>query len=528
MQALNRTAVRQTHPTDTPFHLAAAIPRNSVKSILDCWNGYHSVPLAPEDRHLTTFITPFGRYRYKVAPQGFLAAGDAYTARLTLLTAEIVNKKQLVDDTCVYSDSLEKNFFDICRFLSISSDAGIVFNKKKFQFGQNEVEFLVFVVTEDSVRPSDKFLGAIRDFPRPRDITGIRSWFGLVNQVNFAFSESDIMLPFRNLLKPSTDFLWTQDLQEAFEGSKEEITKAVEKGVRTYDMSKITCLATDWSKQGIGFTLLQKECNCTNITPVCCSSGWSLVFAGSRFTSGAESRYSPVEGEALGVVWALEKSKHFTLGCPNLYIAVDHKPLLKILGDRHLEDIPNPRLLNLKEKTLRYRFSLVHVPGSKNSTPDATSRHPTGEGEHMEIGSLTVNQDRLSKVFLAGIRAGSEQEDRETTLEVEQFTTGTAMASLAFLSLDTGNTNHTVQSMPHNKKATPRDRLDTHSVQDTIITTRVNIIKKATPDSRESWPENLRVSSELSTIGPVGLQSEKMIIPTAPQAEQRTMAWDAE
>ena len=102
LQALNRTAVRQTHPTDTPFHLAAAIPRNSVKSILDCWNGYHSVPLAPEDRHLTTFITPFGRYRYKVAPQGFLAAGDAYTARLTLLTAEIVNKKQLVDDTCVH------------------------------------------------------------------------------------------------------------------------------------------------------------------------------------------------------------------------------------------------------------------------------------------------------------------------------------------------------------------------------------------------------------------------------------------
>ena len=187
------------------------------------------------------------------------------------------------------------------------------------------------------------------------------------------------MLPFRNLLKPSTEFLWTPDLQEAFEKSKEEILRAVEKGVRTYDMGKITCLATDWSKAGIGFMLLQKECNCTDITPVCCSSGWSLVFAGSRFTSGAESRYSPVEGEALGVAWALEKSKHFTLGCPQLLIAVDHQPLLKVLGDRHLEDIPNPRLLNLKEKTLRFKFSLVHVPGSKNKSPDAASRYPTGE-----------------------------------------------------------------------------------------------------------------------------------------------------
>ena len=77
------------------------------------------------------------------------------------------------------------------------------------------------------------------------------------------------------------------------------------------------------------------------------------------------------------MVWAPEKAKHFILGCPTLYVAVDHKPLLGLLGDRHLEDIPNPRLQNLKEKTLRYRFKLVHVPGSKHSVPDAASRHPT-------------------------------------------------------------------------------------------------------------------------------------------------------
>ena len=99
LQALNRTADRQNHPMDTTFHLAAAIPSRSIKSVMDCWNGYHSVPIAPEDRPLTTFITLFGKYRYKVAPQGFLAAGDAYTARMSAITAEITNKKQLVDDT---------------------------------------------------------------------------------------------------------------------------------------------------------------------------------------------------------------------------------------------------------------------------------------------------------------------------------------------------------------------------------------------------------------------------------------------
>ena len=45
------------------------------------------------------------------------------------------------------------------------------------------------------------------------------------------------------------------------------------------------------------------------------------------------------------------------------------------------------------------------------------------------------------------------------------------------------------------------------------------MINKATPDNTESCPKNLRASSELSTIGPVSLHSEKRIIPTTPQAE---------
>ena len=98
---------------------------------------------------------------------------------------------------------------------------------------------------------------------------------------------------------------------------------------------------------------------------------------GSRFTNPAESRYAPVEGEALAAVYALDKARYFVLGCANLIVAVDHKPLLKLFGDRSLEDIPNSRLRNLKEKTLRYRFSIVHVPGVKNKVADAASRFPT-------------------------------------------------------------------------------------------------------------------------------------------------------
>ena len=82
-------------------------------------------------------------------------------------------------------------------------------------------------------------------------------------------------------------------------------------------------------------------------------------------------RYVPVQGEALAVGWALRRSRHFTLGIDKLIVLMDHKPLLKILGDRDLADIKNPRILNLKQESLRRRFSLEHVTGKDNHVVDA-------------------------------------------------------------------------------------------------------------------------------------------------------------
>ena len=143
-----------------------------------------------------------------------------------------------------------------------------------------------------------------------------------------------------------------------------------------FDVNKVTCLATDWSKEGVGFFLLQKHCSCPERKPTCCKDGWKLVFAGSRFLKPNEQGWAPVEGEALAVVYSLEKAKYYVLGCKDLIIATDHNPLLGIFGDRSLESVDNPRLRKLKEKTLAYRFTMVHVPGRKHSGPDAMSRNP--------------------------------------------------------------------------------------------------------------------------------------------------------
>ena len=79
--------------------------------------------------------------------------------------------------------------------------------------------------------------------------------------------------------------------------------------------------------------------------PTCCPEGLSYAFTGSRFTSSTETRYSFTEGDLLAAIWALDNVKLFLLGCPNLTIVTNHKPLLGFLNNRDLK-----RLCTLKKK----------------------------------------------------------------------------------------------------------------------------------------------------------------------------------
>ena len=255
-----------------------------------------------------------------------------------------------VDDTLMWSNNIEEAFFQLCEWCDLTYRGGVTLNPSKLQFAQETVQFAGLEVTPTNVRPSFKFIDSIRNFPTPKDISGARAWFGLMNQGSYAFSMEKQMQPFCHLLRPVKLFKWTEELESLFQQSKDIIINEMKEGVRLFEISRPTCLSTDWSVNGIGFTLKQKYCDCKPIAPSCCNEGWKLCLVGSRFTTPAESRYSPVEGEALAVVYALQQTRYYVMGCKDLIVTTDHKPLLKIFNDKPLAEIPNRRLLNLKEK----------------------------------------------------------------------------------------------------------------------------------------------------------------------------------
>ena len=184
-QKLNSATKRETHHTPSPFNLVSTIPPGMLKTVLDAWNGYHSLPLDPSSKRYTTFITEYGRYWYNRGPQGYHGTGDAYTRRFDDITKGEERYRRIVDDGLLYDTDIESAFWHTFDHLKLCADNGVVFNPSKFQFAEKVVNFAGFEVNSEGFRPSASIIDAIQNFPTPTSIVDIRSWFGLVNQVSY-------------------------------------------------------------------------------------------------------------------------------------------------------------------------------------------------------------------------------------------------------------------------------------------------------------------------------------------------------
>ena len=485
-QHLNRQTLRESHPSDSPFNLASRIKPNTKKTVIDAVDGYHAVQLDEESQLLTTFITEWGLYMYRRMPQGFRGAGDAYVSRYDDIIKDVPNKVKIVDDACLFSDSIEQSFWDTWDYLTLCAENGIVASEEKFQFCQEEVDFAGLRVTDNGILPSESILSSIANFPVPHNLERARAWFGLVNQVAWAYSISPVMEPFRELIKPHNNFHWTPQLNKLFEASKLEIVAKVKDGVQSFEPQRRTCLQTDWCKHGIGYLLLQKHCSCPHPSLVtCCSDGWKLVYGGSRFTTSAESRYSPTEGEALGVSWALRHSRMFTLGCDNLFVSVDHKPLLGILNDhRELRDIDNPRIQRLKESTFGWKFGISHNPGKWHRGPDAMSRNPVEEAHYFS--------DETNNFFLETIISNPTDYDSQLLETLEEHVMAVTVASFHSHSLSSTDCVVTLADVRDAGKSDPNYKALLNLIESGFPSTR----SSTDPALREFWEVRHRLSSQ--------------------------------
>lgn len=292
---LNKFVKRERYQSDSPAQAVADIATDSAKIFtkLDALKGYHQCPLDEDSQLLTTFITPYGRFKYLRAPYGISSISEHYNRRMDEAFAGLLGYRRIVDDVVIYDSNEDEHADHVRQFLQRCTDKKIALNKEKCAFSQEEVTFAGFTLSANGYSVDKSIIAAISKFPTPANRTDLRSFFGLVNQLSASTPTiAGLLAPLRPLLSTKNEFMWSSELEAAFGSVKQSLTSAPI--LSYFDPVRPTRLCTDASRQGLGFILQQKS-----------GDSWTLIQAHSRFLSDTESRYAVIELELLAVVWAI-------------------------------------------------------------------------------------------------------------------------------------------------------------------------------------------------------------------------------
>ncbi len=344
-----------------------------VMSKLDANSGYWQAPLNDKSQLLTTFITPIGRYCCTRGPFGLSSMQEIFNKKLDFIIEGLEGVVKSTDDFLVFGKDKAEHDARLRNLLERFKASHVTLNKEKCEFSKSEVEFIGHKVSEEGVKPLSSRIQAISEFKTPTNVTELRRFLGMANQLSKYSTElADAASPLRDLLSTKNDWVWETVHAKAFEKVKNVLAQPPV--LAHFSPEKPTKIRTDGSKlNGIAVILLQQQ-----------EGVWKPVACASRFLKAAEKNYHPIEVEMLAIAWGCEKMKMFLHGLPNFQIQTDHKPLIPILQTKMLAEM-SPRIQNMRLKLLNYSFTVEYCPGKEMIDADALSRAPTQEPTEQDL-----------------------------------------------------------------------------------------------------------------------------------------------
>ena len=132
-----------------------------------------------------------------------------------------------LDDILIFSKSLEEHKQHVKQVLQILRKNKLYAKQSKCEFFKKSISFLGHVVGEKGISMEEDKVEAIKKWPVPSNVKGVRAFLGLAGYYRrFVKNFSKISLPLTNLLRTDIKFQWTDQQQESFDQLKQAITTA--------------------------------------------------------------------------------------------------------------------------------------------------------------------------------------------------------------------------------------------------------------------------------------------------------------
>lgn len=382
---LNEALQRETYKLPTLDELLPNLASAKVFTKLDLTHAYWHLVLDAESRKLTTFITPWGRFRWIRLPFGIKVSSEIFQKRLHQAIGGLKGVLCKADDVIVYGSCDENHDANLENLLQRCRDKGIVLNPDKLEYKTNEITFDGHLLTSFGLKIDPVKVKAIVDMPEPKDVGDVQRLNGMVTYLSrFLPHLTDAMKPIRDLTHKGVEWKWTEVHHKAFAQVKAMMT--VTPVLAYYDPVSDLEVQCDSSQFGLGAVLMQR--------------GQPIAYA-SRTLTPAETRYAQIEKEALAIVFAMEKFHEYTFG-NKTKVYSDHKPLESITK-KDLSKAPR-RLQRMLIRLQHYNIDIVFLPGNKMFIADTLSRACLKDAEVTEFDTvnmakfLPIRQERLEQI----------------------------------------------------------------------------------------------------------------------------------
>ena len=128
---LNAAVKRPHYVTRTLEDVISRLNGSQYFSILDARSGYWNIKLDAKSADLTTFNTPFGRYRYNRLPMGIKCAQDEFQRMIDETFGDIPNAVGIADDLIVFGRTEAEHDEALHNVLQRARQRGPKFNDEK-------------------------------------------------------------------------------------------------------------------------------------------------------------------------------------------------------------------------------------------------------------------------------------------------------------------------------------------------------------------------------------------------------------
>ena len=139
-------------------------------AVLDMASGFWQLPLHPDTKHKSSFITQQGQYQWNRMPFGLSNATTTFQMTMSKVFGDLIFKSVLiyVDDIIVYSSSFDQHLKDLEQVFDRLRQHNLTLKPSKCHFAAQQVDYLGHVISKDGTKPNPNKTAVIDTYPVPK------------------------------------------------------------------------------------------------------------------------------------------------------------------------------------------------------------------------------------------------------------------------------------------------------------------------------------------------------------------------